>query len=155
MSTKFLDFFSKRKPPYYSPCCFTVCSGAPQQNCQLCLLVITTLHEKLPIYSTKNPQGWLSKFFSSVYFIIKQVYGLNIHNTFIFKGFDVNAEILNGRSGIHFAADYGQSNVIEYLLSKGADINVSFPINFVTLSLTKACLSKGSVLNLKNLPFTP
>ncbi|XP_066027124.1 myotrophin [Pocillopora verrucosa] len=38
-------------------------------------------------------------------------------------GFDVNAEILNGRSGIHFAADYGQSNVIEYLLSKGADIN--------------------------------
>lgn len=155
MSTKFLDFFSKRKPPYYSPCCFTVCSGATQQNRQLCLLVITTLHEKLPIYSTKNPQGWLSKFFSSVYFIIKQVWGLNIHNTFIFKGFDVNAEILNGRSGIHFAADYGQSNVIEYLLSKGADINVSFLINFVTLSLTKACLSKGSVLNLKNLPFTP
>ena len=38
----------------------------------------------------------------------------------------MNAEILNGRSGIHFAADYGQSNVIEYLLSKGADINVSF-----------------------------
>ncbi|CAH3039923.1 unnamed protein product [Pocillopora meandrina] len=38
-------------------------------------------------------------------------------------GFDVNAEILNGRSGIHFAADYGQSNVIEYLISKGADIN--------------------------------
>ena len=55
----------------------------------------------------------------------------------------MNAEILNGRSGIHFAADYGQSNVIEYLLSKGADINVSFPINFVTLSHTKACLSKG------------
>ena len=155
MSTKFLDFFSKRKPPYYSPCCFKVCSGAPQQNHQLCLLVITTLHEKLAIYSTKNPQGWLSKFFSSVYFIIKQVWGLNIHNTLIFKGFDVNAEILNGRSGIHFAADYGQSNVIEYLLSKGADINVSFLINFVTLSLTKACLSKGSVLNLKNLPLTP
>ena len=67
----------------------------------------------------------------------------------------MNAEILNGRSGIHFAADYGQSNVIEYLLSKGADINVSFPINFVTLSLTEAFVSKGSVLNLKNLPFTP
>ena len=57
MSTKFLDFFSKRKPLHYSPCCFTVCSGAPQQNRQLCLLVITILHEKLPIYSTKNLQG--------------------------------------------------------------------------------------------------
>ncbi|XP_020605715.1 myotrophin-like [Orbicella faveolata] len=38
-------------------------------------------------------------------------------------GFDINAELLGGRNGLHFAADYGQKDVIEFLLSKGADIN--------------------------------
>lgn len=38
-------------------------------------------------------------------------------------GFDINAELLSGRNGLHFAADYGQKEVIEFLLSKGADIN--------------------------------
>ncbi|XP_077994610.1 myotrophin-like [Glandiceps talaboti] len=38
-------------------------------------------------------------------------------------GVDVNKEILNGRAALHHAADYGQSEAIEYLLSKGADIN--------------------------------
>uniref|UniRef100_A0A914XED6 Myotrophin n=1 Tax=Plectus sambesii TaxID=2011161 RepID=A0A914XED6_9BILA len=35
---------------------------------------------------------------------------------------NVNAD-LDGRKPIHFAADYGQNEVIDYLLSKGADIN--------------------------------
>jgi len=37
---------------------------------------------------------------------------------------DLNAYVLNGRGLLHFAADYGQTEVIEYLLSKGADVNV-------------------------------
>jgi len=37
----------------------------------------------------------------------------------------VNAEILGGRNGLHFAADYGQKDVIVFLLSKGAKVNVS------------------------------
>lgn len=35
-------------------------------------------------------------------------------------GFDVNAELLNGRGPLHYAADYGQADVIEHLISKGA-----------------------------------
>jgi len=38
-------------------------------------------------------------------------------------GCDINAQIQGGRAPIHFAADYGQTEVIEYLLSKGANIN--------------------------------
>lgn len=39
-------------------------------------------------------------------------------------GFDVNADLQNGRNGLHFAADYNQIEIIEYLLSKGANINL-------------------------------
>ncbi|KAJ7390422.1 hypothetical protein OS493_025121 [Desmophyllum pertusum] len=38
-------------------------------------------------------------------------------------GFVIDTELQNGRNGLHFAADYGQKEVIEYLLSKGASIN--------------------------------
>ncbi|CAM1307958.1 Uncharacterised protein g4722 [Pycnogonum litorale] len=38
------------------------------------------------------------------------------------NGADVNSE-LNGRQPIHYAADYGQAEVIEYLIQKGANIN--------------------------------
>eukprot|EP00058_Branchiostoma_floridae_P009520 XP_002595008.1 hypothetical protein BRAFLDRAFT_128977 [Branchiostoma floridae] len=37
-------------------------------------------------------------------------------------GFDVNSEI-GGRMPIHYAADYGQLDVIKVLLAKGADVN--------------------------------
>jgi len=40
------------------------------------------------------------------------------------QGIDVNAEI-DGRPPILYAADYGQQEVIEYLVSKGANVNVS------------------------------
>ena len=32
---------------------------------------------------------------------------------------------MNGRMALHWAADYGQTEVIEYLISKGAKVNVS------------------------------
>lgn len=38
------------------------------------------------------------------------------------KGIDVNAPI-DGRCPIHYAADYGQEDVIAYLISKGANVN--------------------------------
>lgn len=40
-------------------------------------------------------------------------------------GVDVNAELQGGRNALHFAADYGQTDVIECLLKAGADVNVS------------------------------
>lgn len=40
------------------------------------------------------------------------------------NGFNVNQEITT-RSPIHYAADYGQSDVLRYLINKGADVNVS------------------------------
>lgn len=39
------------------------------------------------------------------------------------QNFDVNYEI-SSRYPLHYAADYGQSDVLDYLLSKGADVNV-------------------------------
>ncbi len=38
---------------------------------------------------------------------------------------NINSDIGGGRKPIHYAADFGQNEVIEYLLSKGADVNVS------------------------------
>lgn len=34
-------------------------------------------------------------------------------------------ESVDGRNLIHYAADYGQEQVLEYLISKSADVNVS------------------------------
>lgn len=39
------------------------------------------------------------------------------------KNVNVNQEI-TARFPIHYAADYGQADVLQYLLSKGADANV-------------------------------
>lgn len=38
------------------------------------------------------------------------------------KEIDVNKEV-DGRPPIHYAADYGQTDVIHYLITKGADVN--------------------------------
>jgi len=40
------------------------------------------------------------------------------------KGVDVNADLMNGRMALHYAADYGHADVLEYLLSKGAKIDL-------------------------------
>lgn len=47
---------------------------------------------------------------------------------------DVNAAI-DGRSPIHYASDYGQVEVLQYLLSIGADVDVSFTGQKDTLNL--------------------
>jgi len=39
------------------------------------------------------------------------------------RNFNVNQEI-TARFPIHYAADYGQSDVLEYLLKRGADVNL-------------------------------
>lgn len=34
--------------------------------------------------------------------------------------------MIDGRTPLHYAADYGQSEVVRYLLDKGANANVSY-----------------------------
>lgn len=41
-----------------------------------------------------------------------------------FQSINVNDEI-EGRPPLLYAADYGQTDVIEYLIAAGADVNVS------------------------------
>lgn len=54
----------------------------------------------------------------------------NHYNTYqtikivLFQKIDVNA-LIDGRVPLHYAADYGQTAVLNYLLDKGADPNVS------------------------------
>lgn len=43
---------------------------------------------------------------------------------FTFKGEDVNRTLEGGRKPLHYAADCGQLEILEFLLLKGADINV-------------------------------
>jgi len=38
---------------------------------------------------------------------------------------DVNRTLQGGRKPLHYAADCGQAEILEYLLSQGADVNVS------------------------------
>ncbi|XP_078346596.1 myotrophin-like [Oculina patagonica] len=73
-------------------------------------------------------------------------------------GFNIDGELLNGRNGLHFAADYGQKEVIEYLLSKGANINLPdrhgiTPLLASIFESKTACvqllLEKGANKNLK------
>ena len=66
-----------------------------------------------------------------------KVYKNYVHCNFIFpslslslslvlqKGVDVNAELLNGRNPLHYAADYGHTDVLNYLISKGGKVDVS------------------------------
>lgn len=43
---------------------------------------------------------------------------------FTLKGEDVNRTLEGGRKPLHYAADCGQLEILEFLLLKGADINV-------------------------------
>lgn len=55
--------------------------------------------------------------------------GLLIYVTLVYlQKIDVNAQI-DGRVPLHYAADYGQTAVLNYLLDKGADPNVSSVMN--------------------------
>lgn len=37
---------------------------------------------------------------------------------------DANRTLDGGRKPLHYAADFGQTDVMEFLISKGADVNV-------------------------------
>lgn len=45
---------------------------------------------------------------------------------FVFKGSQVNTPIQNGRNALHIAVQAGKLEVMKYLVSKGADVNVSY-----------------------------
>jgi len=47
-----------------------------------------------------------------------------VQEVFDLKNIDVNSEI-NGRYPLHYAADYGQTEVLEYLINKGANVNLA------------------------------
>lgn len=49
---------------------------------------------------------------------------IDFYILFSVQDIDLNKEI-DGRPPLHYAADYGQEHVIQYLISKGADVNVS------------------------------
>lgn len=51
---------------------------------------------------------------------------------------NVNTVVISGRPLLHHAADYGQYEVIEYLIQQGADVNVSHCI--ISLPLFDTCL---------------
>lgn len=42
----------------------------------------------------------------------------------ILQAEDVNRTLDGGRKPLHYAADFGQTDMVEFLISKGADINV-------------------------------
>ncbi|XP_010176608.2 myotrophin, partial [Antrostomus carolinensis] len=78
---------------------------------------------------------------------------------FILKGEDVNRTLEGGRKPLHYAADCGQLEILEFLLLKGADINAPDKHNITPLlsavyeghvSCVKLLLSKMSPENRTN-----
>jgi ankyrin repeat protein len=71
----------------------------------------------------------ISKYINAVIDQIKHYFELNhltLINSFLFliKNPKSVNELIKGRTYLHYACDYGQKDIIEYLLSKGANINV-------------------------------
>lgn len=57
------------------------------------------------------------------------------------NSFNVNQAITT-RSLIHYAADYGQADVLRYLITKGADVNVrAHFLLFIILAMTLYCVA--------------
>ena len=73
------------------------------------------------------PPLWPSFTLSYRYFkrVYIQTYIHTLH-TYTQPGFDVDGELLNGRNPLHYAADYGQVEVLKYLLTKNVKIDVSW-----------------------------
>uniref|UniRef100_A0A8C0FN81 Myotrophin n=3 Tax=Telluraves TaxID=3073808 RepID=A0A8C0FN81_BUBBB len=77
---------------------------------------------------------------------------------FTLKGEDVNRTLEGGRKPLHYAADCGQLEILEFLLLKGADINAPDKHNITPLlsavyeghvSCVKLLLSKGADKSVK------
>lgn len=66
------------------------------------------------MYNTKYKS---IRFYCISYFIIINLF-------FYSQNIDVN-QMIDGRMPLHYAADYGQSEVVRYLLDKGANANVN------------------------------
>lgn len=47
-----------------------------------------------------------------------------LNNSLFFKNPKVINTLIKGRTFLHYACDFGQKEIIEYLLNKGANINV-------------------------------
>lgn len=60
------------------------------------------------------------------------------------QNFDVNYEIAS-RYPLHYAADYGQTSVLDYLLSKGANVNVRIGSSFFFSFSKNKILSSHSI----------
>ncbi|RNA20216.1 myotrophin [Brachionus plicatilis] len=80
----------------------------------------------------------------------------------ISKYIDSNPKVINilikGRTFLHYACDYGQKEIIEYLLNRGANINVQDKYNISPLlaaiwenhvSCVKLLLNKGANRSVK------
>uniref|UniRef100_A0A8C0VXL6 Myotrophin n=1 Tax=Castor canadensis TaxID=51338 RepID=A0A8C0VXL6_CASCN len=75
---------------------------------------------------------------------------------YVAKGEDVNRTLEGGRKPLHYAADCGQLEILEFLLLKGADINAPDKHHITPLlsavyeghvSCVKLLLSKISMMN--------
>ncbi|KAK9886546.1 hypothetical protein WA026_016821 [Henosepilachna vigintioctopunctata] len=61
------------------------------------------------------------------------------------KSINLNEQI-DGRPPILYAADYGQKDVIEYLISAGANVNVSVDIILLDFTINAGCICNLLVL---------
>lgn len=56
--------------------------------------------------------------------MILRNFSLTLNFFFVPQNIQINQDI-NGRTLLHYAADYGQAEVVSYLISRGAEVNVS------------------------------
>lgn len=77
------------------------------------------------------------------------LFSLPILTLFLFgysdKGEDVNRTLEGGRKPLHYAADCGQLEILEFLLLKGADINVCIRYTLILNGICIICVILGKI----------
>lgn len=63
--------------------------------------------------------------------------------SFYFQADDVNRTLDTGRKALHYAADAGQTDVVEFLIAKGADVNVRSTTTTTHNSICVQCKPPG------------